>query len=151
MSGKAPVCGHGDGTGGLARDIKAPYAEHRMSFWLDGRTIVRRTDTGGINRHYGPPSSSSFSHIRANLIVWRHDSDDSQKPAVSAAQSLPTLPAGCGTEMVRRGPRLRLVTMTCGHAPTLARATETRLRAIFRPAKAPWLSLTADFSISSIV
>ncbi|MEO3386870.1 alpha/beta hydrolase [Mesorhizobium sp. CAU 1741] len=111
------------------RDNYAPFGKNTDAFWrrmVD--TSIRRTDDGRITVHYDPAIVSQFTHHKSDLDVWDAYDLIEAKTLLFRGEHSDVLPAGIAEEMIRRGPRPRLEVMPdCGHAPTLASATEIAL------------------------
>ena len=107
----------------------APFGDNTDAFWRRmADTSARRTDDGRITVHYDPAIVSQFTHHKSDLDVWDAYDAIEAKTLLIRGEASDVLPAGVAAEMVRRGPRPRLVTMPgCGHAPTLASAEEIAL------------------------
>ena len=100
----------------------APFGDNTETFWRRMTdTSVRRTDDGRVTVHYDPQIASQFTHHKADLDVWdKYDLVTAPMLLIRGAAS-DVLAAATAEEMIRRGPKPRLVTIDgCGHAPTLA-------------------------------
>ena len=115
--------------GAWLRRNYAPFGDNSEAFWqrmID--TSLRRTDDGRITVHYDPAIVSQLTHHRSDLDVWdSYDAIAARTLLVRGATS-DVLATDVAAEMVRRGPKPRLVEIAgVGHAPTLAAAAEIDL------------------------
>lgn len=104
----------------------APFGENTQVFWRRmADTSARRMDDGRITVHYDPAIVSQFTHHKADLDVWDAYDAIEAKTLVIRGESSDVLSAAVAAQMQRRGPCPRLEVMAnCGHAPTLASASE---------------------------
>ena len=114
---------------GWLRTNYAPFGNNTDAFWRRmADTSARRTNDGRVTVHYDPAIVSQFTHHKADLDVWDAYDAIEAKTLLIRGEASDVLSAGTAEEMVRRGPRPRLVTMPgCGHAPTLATDAEIAL------------------------
>jgi pimeloyl-ACP methyl ester carboxylesterase len=107
----------------------APFGPNSDAFWRRmADTSMRRTDDGRVTVHYDPNIVSQITHQNADLDLWDdYDAITAQTLLIRGANS-DVLPATVAAEMVRRGPKPRLVEYPgIGHAPTLASEPEIEL------------------------
>lgn len=111
----------------------APFGKNNDAFWRRmADTSMRRTDDGRVTVHYDPAIVSQFTHHKADLDVWDAYDAIAAKTLLIRGEASDVLSAQVADEMVRRGPRPRLVTVPgCGHAPTLASDAEIALLRAF--------------------
>jgi pimeloyl-ACP methyl ester carboxylesterase len=107
----------------------APFGANTDAFWRRmADTSSRRTDAGRITCHYDPAIIAQFTCHRADLDVWDAYDSLGAKTLLLRGATSDVLSAEVATRMTMRGPRPRLVTFpACGHAPTLATASEVAL------------------------
>jgi pimeloyl-ACP methyl ester carboxylesterase len=107
----------------------APFGPNSDAFWRRmADTSMRRTDEGRVTVHYDPNIVSQITHQNADLDLWDDYDAITAKTLLIRGANSDVLPAPVAAEMVRRGPKPRLVEFPgIGHAPTLASQAEIEL------------------------
>jgi pimeloyl-ACP methyl ester carboxylesterase len=107
----------------------APFGPNSDAFWRRmADTSMRRTDEGRVTVHYDPNIVSQITHQNADLDLWDDYDEITAKTLLIRGANSDVLPAPVAAEMVRRGPKPRLVEFPgIGHAPTLASEAEIEL------------------------
>lgn len=127
--GNPPVCDTVSELEAWLRESYAPFGDNTDEFWRRmADTSSRRTDAGRVTVHYDPAIITQFSHHKGDLDVWDAYDALTARTLLLRGASSDVLSADVADEMVRRGPKPKLVTMPeCGHAPTLASQGEIEL------------------------
>jgi pimeloyl-ACP methyl ester carboxylesterase len=107
----------------------APFGENTDSFWRRMTdTSSRRTDKGGVTVHYDPAIVTQLTHPEPGLDLWASYDAITARMLLVRGETSDVLPTALAVEMTQRGPKPDLRTISgCGHAPTLASATEIEM------------------------
>lgn len=107
----------------------APFGDNSPAFWRRmADTSARRTDDGRITVHYDPAIVTQFTFHKADLDIWDKYDAVTVPTLLIRGETSDVLSKETAADMLRRGPKPRLVTVAgCGHAPTLASGEQIAL------------------------
>ncbi len=104
------------------KTVYAAFGDNTDAFWRRmTETSLRRTGNGRITVHYDPDIVALMGENSADLDVWDAYDAVTAPTLLLRGEKSDVLPQAVADQMLERGPRPRLETISgCGHAPTLA-------------------------------
>ncbi len=105
------------------------FGENTESFWHRmADTSMRRTDAGRISVHYDPRIVRLLDEDSPDIQIWDIYDQVTAKSLLLRGENSDVLTPEVAAEMLTRGPKPRLELIEdCGHAPTLANASQIAL------------------------
>ncbi|SDJ38259.1 alpha/beta fold hydrolase [Aliiruegeria lutimaris] len=111
------------------RGVYQPFGPASDGFWTRmARTSLRRRGDGVFTTHYDPRITVQFRASPDELSTWDRFGRITLPVHVIRGETSDLLPANMAERMKTEGPRPEVTVIpSCGHAPSLSRAEDTRM------------------------